>query len=172
MKKQIVNAMLSMAMVGTLAACSQTSLSLINDNDALSEKQMSSQQAVKEVMQRYQQAMRTANIDGIASTLHDDIVTTFQGKLTHRGKAEVVKGYQATFQAMDFSSIEYLIDSLNVDQNLAVVATYHAKGSFVMNKKTNKKVLDHNRELFVLKNEKGQWLISRYMYNQTPEQAK
>lgn len=170
MKKLITKKFLPVVMLLSLSACSQTLSSVANPDNM--QKQIEIRQAVEKVMQNYQQAMRTADLNGIASTLHDEAVTTFQGKLTTRGKADILKSYQATFQAMDFSSIEYLIDQIDVDQNLAVVSTYHSIDSFVTNKKTNKKILDFNRELFVLKNEKGQWLISRYMYNQTPEQAK
>ncbi|MCI7479994.1 YybH family protein [[Pasteurella] aerogenes] len=168
MKKQIVKKILPVIALFSVAACS----SQTSTQNASALNQPAAKQAVEQVMQRYQQAMRNADLNGIASTLDDNAVITFQGKLTTRGKADILKGYQATFNAMDFSNIEYLIDEINVDQHLAVVSTYHEVGSFVTNKKSHKKILDHNRELFVLKNENGQWLISRYMYNQTPEQAK
>lgn len=129
-------------------------------------------QQIVDVLNHYQQAMRNADIAGISATLHDDVVTTFQGKLTTRGKAAVLEGYQSTFQAMDFSEIEYLVDDIEVSQDLAVVSTYHPVGSFVTHKKDQKKIMDHNRELFALKKVQGQWLIYRYMFNQTPEQAK
>ena len=129
-------------------------------------------QQIADLLNRYQQAMRSADIPGISATLHDDVVTTFQGKLTTRGKAAVLEGYQSTFQAMDFSEIEYLVDDIEVSQDLAVVSTYHPVGSVVTHKKDQKKIMDHNRELFALKKVQGQWLIYRYMFNQTPEQAK
>ena len=134
--------------------------------------QTAERQQIIELLQRYQQAMRTADIEGIAATLHEDVVTTFQGKLTARGKVAVLKSYQATFQAMDFTQIEYLVDEIDVSNGLAVLSTYHPVDSFVTNKQNQQKIMDHNRELFVLKEVAGQWLIVRYMYNQTPEQAK
>lgn len=130
------------------------------------------EQAIRALLVRYEQAMRQGDQAGIAATLHDDVVTTFQGKLTARGKAAVLQGYDASFVAMDFSTITYLVDEINVSGDLAVLSTYHPVDSFVVNKHTGKKILDHNRELFVLKKVAGQWRIYRYMYNQTPEQAK
>lgn len=131
-----------------------------------------SKQEIVDLLARYQQAMRQADIPGISSTLHDDVVTTFQGKLTARGKAAVMENYHTTFEEMDFSEIDYLVDEIDVSQDLAVLSTYHAVDSFVTRKKDHKKIMDHNRELFALKKVQGQWLIYRYMFNQTPEQAK
>ncbi|MDO5291035.1 MAG: nuclear transport factor 2 family protein [Pseudomonadota bacterium] len=134
--------------------------------------QADERQAVLNLMQRYQQAMRNANLPGIAATLHDDVVTTFADRLTARGKAAVLQNYQATFAAIDFAGIEYLIDDVAVSHDLAVVSTYHPVGAFVTHKSDQKKIPDHNRELFVLKKVQDQWLIQRYMFNQTPEQAR
>ena len=83
-----------------------------------------------------------------------------------------MENYHTTFEEMDFSEIDYLVDEIDVSQDLAVLSTYHAVDSFVTRKKDHKKIMDHNRELFALKKVQGQWLIYRYMFNQTPEQAK
>ncbi|MDO4248837.1 MAG: nuclear transport factor 2 family protein [Neisseria sp.] len=162
---------LPLALLAT--ACSQDNLPAA-PNTAISAHthHLESRQEIINLLKRYQQAMRTADLQGIAATLHDEVVTTFQGKLTVRGKSAVMQNYQVNFQTMDFSGIEYLIDEINTSQDLAVISTYHPVGSFVTHKKDRKKIMDHNRELFVLKKVQGQWLIYRYMYNQTPEQAK
>lgn len=154
-------------------ACSQNQLPAAQNSAMPAHTQhLESKQEIINLLKRYQQAMRTADLEGIAATLHDEVVTTFQGKPTTRGKSAVIQNYRANFQAMDFSGIEYLIDEIDTAQDLAVVSTYHPVGSFVTNKKERKKIMDHNRELFVLKKLQGQWLIYRYMYNQTPKQAK
>ncbi|PNP97170.1 nuclear transport factor 2 family protein [Moraxella sp. RCAD0137] len=158
-----------------LSACAATpsvTQPVIVSTNTPSVTQQANEAAVRAVMQRYQQAMRTADVDGIASVLHPDVVTTFQDRLTAKGKAQVLQNYQGTFAAMDFGTIDYVIDDIVVDDQLAMVATIHPVGSYVTNKKDGSRHLDHNRELFILKQSQGDWLIYRYMYNQTPEQAR
>ena len=95
--------MLALALLVT-ASCAhqpQQATSQLSTSSSAENKQQ-----IVDVLNHYQQAMRNADIAGISATLHDDVVTTFQGKLTTRGKAAVLEGYQSTFQAMDFAEIE------------------------------------------------------------------
>ena len=163
--------MLTLALLAT-TSCAQIQPQQTKSTPSAATSSAKSKQQIVDLLSRYQQAMRHADMSGISATLHDDVVTTFQGKLTARGKSAVLENYQSTFQEMDFSEIEYLVDDIDVSQDLAVLSTYHPAGSFVTHKKDHKRIMDHNSELFALKKVQGQWLIYRYMFNQTPEQAK
>lgn len=170
MKKITITAVLMSALL--LGACSSLNTTQPPTHHQLkSQHNSQSEQAIRSVMQHYQDAMRSADIDGIASVLHPDVITTFQDRLTAKGKAQVLQNYQGTFAAMDFGTIEYVIDDIAVEGDLAMVATIHPVGSYVISKQDGSRHLDYNRELFILKKFQGEWLIYRYMYNQTPKQA-
>ncbi|WP_373753410.1 YybH family protein [Neisseria weixii] len=123
-------------------------------------------QQIKDTLIAYQTAMAKADIDAIMAFFQDDAVIEFQGKPTRQSKTAIRQSYEGAFAVMDFTGIDYIVTSIEIYGDMAVVRTTHPDGATVYNKQQGTTFSDRNREVFVFKRQGDDWRIAYYMYNQ------
>ncbi|MDO1449186.1 SgcJ/EcaC family oxidoreductase [Rhodocytophaga aerolata] len=120
--------------------------------------------AIEKLIYTYQDALNASDVNKVISLYTTDGVLMANAAPTAE-RAEGVKGtYQYVFDNFTYS-LKFTILEIEVKGNTAF-ARSTSQGSFVI-KKTEQKVPDENRELFVFEKVNGQWKIARYMYNKT-----
>ncbi|WP_159880602.1 YybH family protein [Aquitalea denitrificans] len=126
------------------------------------------QQQVYDVVHRYETALNAGDTPTILNLFAEDSVAEWNDKPTYATRQQKIDGYNALFSIAKFSTV-FAYDSINVYGNTAVVRTHHHKGAAVI--ENGKKVLDFNREVFVLTKINGVWKIVLYTFNTNPRQG-
>jgi uncharacterized protein (TIGR02246 family) len=126
------------------------------------------QHAVYDVVDRYQQALDTGDVDTILNLFAPDSVAEWNTKRTYATRDQRAEGYAALFKLAKFSTV-FAYDAIDVTGDVAVVRTHHHKGAAVI--ENGKTVTDYNREVFVLKRLNGEWKIYLYTFNTDPVQG-
>ncbi|BCF92639.1 MULTISPECIES: YybH family protein [Paraburkholderia] len=126
------------------------------------------QREVYDVVDRYQNGLNTKDTDAIVNLFADNSVAEWNDKTTYATRQQKIDGYNALFRKVNFST-QFAYDAIDVDGDIGIVRTHHHVGATYIEK--GKKVADHNRELFVLRRQDGQWKIILYMFNTDPKQG-
>ncbi|WP_109481027.1 nuclear transport factor 2 family protein [Paraburkholderia sp. C35] len=126
------------------------------------------QRDVYDVVNRYEKGLNTKDTDAIVSLFADDSVAEWNDKVTYATRQQKIDGYNALFKSVTFQT-KFAYDAIDVYSDIALVRTHHHVGASYM--ENGKKVADHNRELFVLKQTGGTWKIILYMFNRDPKQG-
>lgn len=120
------------------------------------------QSAIKELLFKYRDALNASSVDQVMPLYTTDGVFMPTGFPTAVGTEQVKGAYTGVFSMIKLN-IEFFIDEIQVDGDLAFARTT-SKGSTLIHA-TGQTVAEENRELFVLQRTDGGWKIARYMFN-------
>ncbi|WP_322104072.1 nuclear transport factor 2 family protein [Paraburkholderia sp. J41] len=126
------------------------------------------QQQVYDVVHRYETALNAGDTATILNLFAEDSVAEWNDKRTYATRQQKTHGYDALFRIAKFTTV-FSYDAINVYGDTAVVRTHHHKGAAVV--ENGKRVLDLNREVFVLHKIDGVWKIVLYTFNTDPVQG-
>jgi len=128
------------------------------------------QKAVYEVVSRYQDALNAGDVDTILSLYSAKSYSQWNNKTTAETTEKRRQQYSDLFKNEKFVT-EFAYDSVVVNGDMAFVRTHHHPGAAVTVFKDGSKVLDYNREVFVLEKKNGDWKIVLYTFNTNPVQG-
>lgn len=126
------------------------------------------QQEVYNVVHQYEAALNAGDTNAIMDLFASDGVAEWNDKRTYATRQQKIDGYNALFKIVKFETV-FSYDAINVYGDTAVVRTHHHRGATVL--ENGKKVLDLNREVFVLRKVEGAWKIVLYTFNTDPVQG-
>ncbi|VWC93238.1 ketosteroid isomerase [Burkholderia lata] len=127
------------------------------------------QQDVYDIVHRYETALNKGDTATIVDQLFAaDGVAEWNDKRTYATRQQKIDGYDALFRIAKFSTV-FAYDAIDVYGDTAVVRTHHHVGAAVI--ENAKKVVDLNREVFVLRKLDGKWKIVLYTFNTDPVQG-
>lgn len=128
------------------------------------------QKAVYDVVNRYQDALNSGDVETILSLYGDKSYSQWNDKVTADTTEKRRQQYAELFKNEKFVT-EFGYDSVYVNGDMAYIRTHHHLGAAVTVLKDGSKVLDKNREIFVLEKQEGQWKIVVYTFNTNPIQG-
>lgn len=123
----------------------------------------SSNDAVSALILRYGAELNKGNTAAIVKLYTDDGVFMPQGAPTATGPVQLQGAYNAVFGAIKLD-VEFGIEEIEVHGELAFARTTSRGRVTVL--ATGHTQPEENRELFILRNVDGRWLIARYLFNQ------
>ncbi len=126
------------------------------------------QQAAYDVVHRYETLLNAGDTAGILKLYAPDSVAEWNDKPSFVTEAEKKEAYDALFKVAKFSTV-FGYASVNAYGDTAVVRTFHHEGATVL--EGGKKVVDLNREVFVLRRMDGEYKITLYIFNTNPVQG-
>ena len=126
------------------------------------------QHAAYDVVHRYEELLNAGDTAGILKLFAPDGVAEWNDRATFRTEQEKADAYNALFKAAKFSTVFGYADIVALGDT-AVVRTFHHEGATVM--EGGKKVVDLNREVFVLYRIDGELKIVLYIFNTDPVQG-
>ena len=126
------------------------------------EQAVTPEQAVRETLSAYQNALNAADVRAIVGLYTEDAVFMPSAGPTAEGR-EAVEGTYAHILGMINLSIEFQIDSIELYDDIAIARTISSGVVTVL--ANNAKAPEQNRELFIFKRSGDRWLIHRYMFN-------
>ena len=126
------------------------------------------QRGAYDVVHRYEQLLDAGDTAGILALYAPDSVAEWNDKPTFGTLDEKRAAYDALFKVARFSTV-FGYAGVDVNGDTAVIRTFHHEGATVL--EGGKKVVDLNREVFVLHKIDGTWKISLYIFNTDPVQG-
>ena len=126
------------------------------------------QRAAYEVVHRYEQLLNAGDTAGILALYAPDGVAEWNNKPTFATTDDKRAAYDALFKVAKFDTV-FGYAGIDVAGDTAVVRTFHHEGATVL--EGGKKVVDLNREVFVLRKVDGAWKIGLYIFNTDPVQG-
>ncbi|MDX7953590.1 nuclear transport factor 2 family protein [Lichenihabitans sp. Uapishka_5] len=126
------------------------------------------QRGAYNVVHRYEQLLNAGDTAGILALYAPDGVAEWNDKPTFATPDEKRAAYGALFKVANFSTA-FGYAGIDVTGDTAVIRTFHHEGATVL--EGGKKVVDLNREVFVLHKIRGAWKISLYIFNTDPVQG-
>lgn len=131
-----------------------------NQNDI---EQTTEKSAIEKFLFSYRDALLTSDVNKVMSHYTNDGVFMANNAPSTIGQEQIKGSYEFLFKTIQFSHIEFVIDEIVVNGDFAILRT-HSKFNTLIHA-NGRTVSDEGRELFVLQKTKGQWKISRYMFN-------
>ena len=126
------------------------------------------QRAAYDVVHRYETLLNAGDTAGILALFAPDSVAEWNN-LPTAATGEERKGiYEALFKNAKFATV-FGYAAVNAYGDTAVIRTFHHEGATVM--EGGKKVVDLNREVFVLHRVDGEYKIVLYIFNTDPVQG-
>jgi len=132
------------------------------DNTTTTMNTTNDQNAIKELLFAYRDALNASSTDKVIPLYTTDGVFMPTGFPTSVGSAQVRQAYDGVFSMIKLN-IEFFIDEVQIDGDHAFARTT-SRGSTLIHA-TGATVPEENRELFVLQRTDGGWKIARYMFN-------
>ena len=126
------------------------------------------QQEVYQVIRQYEAGLKAGDTNAIVNLFADDSVAEWNNKPTYATRQQKIDGHNELFK-MGKLSTGLAVDAINVYGDTAVVRTHHHVGRAAVG--NGKKMLEFNREVFVLRKVDGAWKVALYIYNSDPEQG-
>lgn len=120
------------------------------------------QHDVYNVVRQYASGLDTANTEKIVSLFAKNFVAEWNNHTTVTTRRQMIDGYDALFKFAKFSTVP-AVDAVNIYGDTAVVRSHHYRGTSIL--EHGKKVLDRNREVFVMRKIDGKWKIVLYIFN-------
>lgn len=133
-----------------------------SDNTSTTMNTTNDQNAIKELLFAYRDALNASSTDQVIPLYTADGVFMPTGFPTAVGADQVRQAYDGVFANIKLS-IEFFIDEVQVDGDHAFARTT-SRGTTLIHA-TGATVPEENRELFVLQRTKDGWKIARYMFN-------
>jgi ketosteroid isomerase-like protein len=131
-------------------------------------KMTAEQRGAYDVVHRYEQLLNAGDTAGILALYAPDSVAEWNDKPTFSTIEEKRAAYDALFKVARFSTV-FGYAGVDMNGDTAVIRTFHHEGATVL--EGGKKVVDLNREVFVLHKIDGAWKISLYIFNTDPVQG-
>lgn len=125
-------------------------------------EQATEKSAIENVLLTYGDALNTSDVNKVLQVYTNDGVfmpTTFP---TAKGTEQLKESYTNIFKTIQLN-VKFTIDEIVVSGDVAFAQT-SSKGTTLIHA-NGQTVPEENREFFFLKNENGEWKISRYMFN-------
>ncbi len=126
------------------------------------------QRAAYEVVHRYETLLNAGDTAGILDLFAPESVAEWNNLPTAATVDERRRIYDALFRTAKFSTV-FGYAAVNAYGDTAVVRTFHHEGATVL--EGGKKVVDLNREVFVLRRMNGRYQIVLYIFNTDPVQG-
>jgi ketosteroid isomerase-like protein len=126
------------------------------------------QRGAYDLVHRYEQLLNAGDTAGILALYAPDGVAEWNDKPTLATSDERRAAYDALFKVAKFSTV-FGYAGVDVTGDTAVIRTFHHEGATVL--EGGKRVVDLNREVFVLHKIGGAWEISLYIFNTNPVQG-
>ena len=126
------------------------------------------QQAADDVVHRYETLLNAGDTVGILDLFAPESVAEWNNVPTAAATEERRAIYEALFKEPKFSTV-FGYASVNAYGDTVVVRTFHHEGATVT--EHGKKVVDLNREVFVLRRVGGDYKIVLYIFNTDPVQG-
>lgn len=133
-----------------------------SDNTATTMNTTNDQNAIKDLLFAYRDALNASSTDQVIPLYTTDGVFMPTGFPSAVGTDQVRQTYDGVFADIKLN-IEFFIDEVQVDGDHAFARTT-SRGSTLIHA-TGETVPEENRELFVLQRTDGGWKIARYMFN-------
>ena len=133
-----------------------------SDNTHTTMSTTNDQNAIKELLFAYRDALNASSTDQVIPLYTTDGVFMPTGFPTAVGSDQVRQAYDGVFSMIKLN-IEFFIDEVQVDGDHAFARTT-SRGTTLIHA-TGATMPEENRELFVLQRTDGTWKISRYMFN-------
>jgi ketosteroid isomerase-like protein len=137
------------------------------DDPVINLETTADQQEVYQMIRRYEAGLNAADTNAIVNLFADDSVAEWNNRRTYATRQQKIDGHNEQFKMAKLSTV-LALDAINVYGDTAVVRTHHTVGQTVIE---NGKMLDFNREVFVLRKVDGVWKIVLYMCNNDPVQG-
>lgn len=132
------------------------------DNNTTTMNTTNDQNAIKELLFAYRDALNASSTDQVIPLYTTDGVFMPTGFPTSVGSDQVRQAYDGVFSMIKLN-IEFFIDEVQIDGDHAFARTT-SRGTTLIHA-TGATVPEENRELFVLQRTGGGWKIARYMFN-------
>ncbi len=132
------------------------------DNTTTTMNTANDQNAIKELLFAYRDALNASSTDKVIPLYTTDGVFMPTGFPTSVGSEQVRQAYDGVFSMIKLN-IEFFIDEVQIDGDHAFARTT-SRGTTLIHA-TGATVPEENRELFVLQRTDGGWKIARYMFN-------
>jgi uncharacterized protein (TIGR02246 family) len=126
------------------------------------------QQEVCQVIRRYEAGLNAGDTNAIVNLFADDSVAEWNNRRTYATRQQKIDGHNELFNMARFSTV-LAFHAIDVYGDTAVVRTHHRVGQTDI--ENGKKMLDFNREVFVLRKADGVWKIILYIYNKDSVQG-
>ncbi len=126
------------------------------------------QRAAYDVVHRYETLLNAGDTAGILALYAPDSVAEWNSIPTAATGDERKRIYEALFKTAKFATV-FGYAAVNAYGDTAVVRTFHHEGATVI--EGGKKVVDLNREVFVLHRIDGEYKIVLYIFNTDPVQG-
>ena len=131
-------------------------------NTKTSAMEHAANEQIKTLLFNYRDALNASDAAKVLTLYTENGVFMPSGAPTSIGTEQVKGAYEYVFSTIQLS-IEFYIDEIEVVGDYAFARTT-SKGTVLIHA-NGETVPEENRELFVLKNVDGNWLIDRYMFN-------
>jgi uncharacterized protein (TIGR02246 family) len=145
-----------------LAACQNETKNQSNNSTQNNMEQTTEKSAIEKLLFSYRDALNASDVNKVLALYANDGVFMPSNAPSAVGQEQVKASYEFVFSQIQLN-IEFYIDEIVVNGDYAFARTI-SKGTTLIHA-NGQKVAEENRELFVLQNAKGQWKISRYMFN-------
>lgn len=149
-------------MLPLIAACQNRTKNYSNNLNQNTMEQATEKSAIENVLLTYGDALNTSDVNKVLQVYTNDGVfmpTTFP---TAKGTEQLKESYTNIFKTIQLN-VKFTIDEIVVSGDVAFAQT-SSKGTTLIHA-NGQTVPEENREFFFLKNENGEWKISRYMFN-------
>ncbi len=127
----------------------------------------SDQAAIKSQLDRYEQALNSADIDTVMKLYARDAVFMPQHALPAEGRDAIQTAYRHVFDSIDLD-IDFSIDEIVVLSHNWAYARTRSSGTVKVLASDQPPAPEANQELFLLHRETdGQWRFARYIFSTT-----
>ena len=145
-----------------LAACQNETKNQSNNSTQNNMEQTTEKSAIEKLLFSYRDALNASDVNKVLPLYTNDGVFMPSNAPSAVGQEQVKASYEFVFSQIQLN-IEFYIDEIVVNGDYAFARTT-SKGTTLIHA-NGQTVAEENRELFVLQKAKGQWKISRYMFN-------
>ncbi|UFH54066.1 YybH family protein [Spirosoma sp. KNUC1025] len=119
--------------------------------------------AVENALTNYFNALNESDVNTAVGSYTPDGVFMAAGAPTAIGRAQLVTAYEYLFKAIQLT-VNVTLDEVIIKDDISFVRT-HSNGTTLIHA-TGETIPAENREFFLLRKEKGEWKIARYLFNQ------
>jgi uncharacterized protein (TIGR02246 family) len=129
---------------------------------ALPDNGADSKAAIQKLLYSYQNVLDSSNVKAVSVLYTTDAELLPQGDKTATGTKQISDSYSQLFKAIQLT-IKFGIEDIEVRGDFAFART-HSQGTILVHA-SGKILPEDNRELFIFRQENGQWKIYKYMFN-------
>lgn len=158
--KQIIIAVL---LLQSLSACTNNSKTKLNNNQISKEMDTQNKAAIEKTLNTYFNSLNASDVKAAVASYTADGVFMPAKFPTATGTAQLITAYENVFKVIQLN-VAVEIEEIIIRNDIAFARTL-SNGTTLIHA-TGEKMPEENREFFLLRNDSGEWKISRYMFNQ------